>query len=675
MIDLDPAYAAPISGFLALIVVVVLAEEIRREDPGTEKMRRIASYIEEGARAFLSREFKTITYFIIPLCILLWIFLRWEISLGFILGAVSSLLAAYIGMMIAVKANVRTASASIKAPERAVMIAFRGGGVTGLSIIGMSLLGLGILYLLYNRDPELLVGYGFGASLAALFAQLGGGIYTKAADVGADLVGKIEARIPEDDPRNPAVIADQVGDNVGDCAGRGADLFESFSDNIIGVMIVGLAFTSIYGYKAVVFPLLIESISVVATIIGIFLVREGRDPIRSVYTGFFSTGILCIIGFYLVSVQFMHDIRLFYCTTLGLLTSLIIALLVLYYTKTGGKVTRSIATASQSGAAINLIIGLSYGLESAVPPVILVALVVVASYLILGGGLQGIYGISASTVGILSTTGIIMASDTFGPIADNAQGIAEMAGEEDLRTAESLDSVGNVTKAITKGYAMTCCILTAIVILFAYMMTIIKYSGMTYTLESLTVNIIHPKVICAIFLGAALPFIFSALAIRAVGKTSFQMVDEVRRQFREVPGLLEGKAKPDYSTCVDISTRNALREMILPALISLISPVIVGFIFNIWALAAYLIAVSIVSSLLAIFMFNSGGAFDNAKKYIEMGHFGGKGSPAHAASVIGDTVGDPLKDCAGPSLHILVKLQNILSITMLPILLQYALHW
>ncbi|MCD6537816.1 sodium-translocating pyrophosphatase [Candidatus Bathyarchaeota archaeon] len=675
MIGLDPSYAAPIAGFLALIVVGVLAEEIRREDPGTEKMRRIASYIEEGARAFLSREFKTITYFIIPLCILLWIFLRWEISLGFILGAVSSLLAAYIGMMIAVKANVRTASASIKAPERAVMIAFRGGGVTGLSIIGMSLLGLGILYILYNRDPELLVGYGFGASLAALFAQLGGGIYTKAADVGADLVGKIEARIPEDDPRNPAVIADQVGDNVGDCAGRGADLFESFSDNIIGVMIVGLAFTSIYGYKAVIFPMLIESISIVATIIGIFLVREGRDPIRSVYTGFFSTGILCIIGFYLVSVQFMHDIRLFYCTTLGLLTSLIIALLVLYYTKTGGSVTRRIAAASQSGAAINLIIGLSYGLESAVPPVILVALVVVASYLILGGGLQGIYGISASTVGILSTTGIIMASDTFGPIADNAQGIAEMAGEEDLRTAESLDSVGNVTKAITKGYAMTCCILTAIVILFAYMMTIIKYSGMTFTLESLTVNIIHPKVICAIFLGAALPFIFSALAIRAVGKTSFQMVEEVRRQFREIPGLLEGRAKPDYSTCVDISTRNALREMILPTLLSLTFPIIVGFIFNVWALAAYLIAVSIVSSLLAIFMFNSGGAFDNAKKYIEMGHFGGKGSPAHAASVIGDTVGDPLKDCAGPSLHILVKLQNILSITMLPILLQYALHW
>ena len=585
------------------------------------------------------------------------------------------MLAAYIGMMIAVKANVRTASASIKAPERAVMIAFRGGGVTGLSIIGMSLLRLGILYILYNRDPELLVGYGFGASLAALFAQLGGGIYTKAADVGADLVGKIEARIPEDDPRNPAVIADQVGDNVGDCAGRGADLFESFSDNIIGVMIVGLAFTSIYGYKAVIFPMLIESISIVATIIGIFLVREGRDPIRSVYTGFFSTGILCIIGFYLVSVQFMHDIRLFYCTTLGLLTSLIIALLVLYYTKTGGSVTRRIAAASQSGAAINLIIGLSYGLESAVPPVILVALVVVASYLILGGGLQGIYGISASTVGILSMTGIIMASDTFGPIADNAQGIAEMAGEEDLRTAESLDSVGNVTKAITKGYAMTCCILTAIVILFAYMMTIIKYSGMTYTLESLTVNIIHPKVICAIFLGAALPLIFSALAIRAVGKTSFQMVEEVRRQFREIPGLLEGRAKPDYSTCVDISTRNALREMILPTLLSLIFPIIVGFIFNVWALAAYLIAVSIVSSLLAIFMFNSGGAFDNAKKYIEMGHFGGKGSPAHAASVIGDTVGDPLKDCAGPSLHILVKLQNILSITMLPILLQYALHW
>jgi len=391
--------------------------------------------------------------------------------------------------------------------------------------------------------------------------------------------------------------------------------------------------------------------------------------------GFFSTGILCILGFYFVSTRIMHDIRLFYCTTLRLLTSLLVALLVLYYTKTGGKVTRSIAAASQSGAAINLIIGLSYGLESAVLPIILVAFVVIISYLILGGGLQGIYGISASTVGILSTTGIIMASDTFGPIADNAQGIAEMADEQDLEIAESLDAVGNVTKAVTKGYAMTCCVLTAIIILFAYLMTIIKYSSMKYTLESIVVNMVHPKILCATFLGAALPFIFSALAIRAVGKTSFQMVNEVRRQFKEIPGLLEGKAKPDYSTCVDISTKNALREMVLPTLISLIFPVAVGFIFNIWALAAYLIAVSIVSSLLAIFMFNSGGAFDNAKKYIEMGHFGGKGSPAHAASVIGDTVGDPLKDCAGPSLHILVKLQNILSITLLPIFLYYAFNW
>jgi len=403
------------------------------------------------------------------------------------------MLAAYIGMIIVVKANVRTANASISAPEKAVMIAFRGGGVTGLSIIGMSLLGLGTLYLLYGKDPELLVGYGFGASLAALFAQLGGGIYTKAADVGADLVGKIEAGILEDDPRNPAVIADQVGDNVGDCAGRGADLFESFSDNIIGAMIVGLAFTNIFGYKAVTFPLLIKSISIIATVIGIFLVMGGKNPIRSVYMGFFSTGILCILGFYFVSTRIMHDIRLFYCTTLGLLTSLFVALLVLYYTKTGGKVTQSIAAASQSGAAINLIIGLLYGLESAVLPIILVAFVVIISYLILGGGLQGIYGISASTVGILSTTGIIMASDTFGPIADNAQGIAEMADEQDLEIAESLDAVGNVTKAVTKGYAMTCCVLTAIIILFAYLMTIIKYSGMKYTLESIVVNMIHPK--------------------------------------------------------------------------------------------------------------------------------------------------------------------------------------
>lgn len=355
----------------------------------------------------------------------------------------------------------------------------------------MSLLGLGILYLLYGRDPELLVGFGFGASLAALFAQLGGGIYTKAADVGADLVGKVEVGIPEDDPRNPAVIADQVGDDVGDCAGRGADLFESFSDNIIGAMIVGLTFTNIYGDKAILFPLLGESISVIATIIGIFLVREGKNPVRSVYTALFSTGVFCTIGFYLVSEGVMHDIRLFYCTTLGLLTSLLVAMLVLYYTKTGGRVTRNIAAASQSGAAINLILGISYGLESSVPPVILVAIVIITSYMIMGGGLQGIYGIVASTVGILSTTGIIMASDTFGPIVDNAQGIAEMAGveKERMKTAEALDAVGNVTK----GYAMTCCLLTALIILFAYLMTIIKYSSMEYTLESIVVNMVHPK--------------------------------------------------------------------------------------------------------------------------------------------------------------------------------------
>jgi K(+)-stimulated pyrophosphate-energized sodium pump len=531
---------------------------------------------------------------------------------------------------------------------------------------------------MFKENPELLVGFGFGASLAALFAQLGGGIYTKGADISADLVGKVEKKIPEDDPRNPAVIADQVGDNVGDCAGRGADLFESFSDNIIGAMILGLVFIPIYGFNAVIFPFLIASVGIIASIAGIFAVRGGKDPIKSLYFGFLITGMICVIGFYTLSMLVMKDIDIFYCLLLGLSASLLVAVIVTYYTSIDRRVTRKIAEESQSGPAFNLLTGFSYGLESAVLPVLVIAFVTIVSYHLYGGGLRGVYGIAAATMGILSTTGIIMASDTFGPISDNAQGISEMSGikKRMRKSVETLDAAGNVTKAITKGYAMTTCVLTAVLILFAYLTEAAHDTGIEVThLADIVVNLARPHVIVAMFIGGTIPFLFSSLAIRAVEKTAHRMADEVRRQFREIKGLMEGKAKPDYSRCVDISTKYALKEMILPTLIALIAPVLVGFVLGIWALAAYLIAVKLVSGLLAMFMYNTGGAWDNAKKYIEDGHLGGKGTKTHAAAVIGDTFGDPLKDTAGPSLHILVKLQNILAITLLPLFIAYAITW
>jgi len=672
---MDLALIPLISGCLAMATVAYIVVSLLKIESGTGRMREIAAFIQEGAEAFMRREFKTIAYFIVVISVLLFLLIRWEVSLGFIVGSALSLLAAYIGMSVAVRANVRTANVARTEPERAVSVAFKGGAVTGLSIVGLSLIGLSVLFIVFGRDPSLVVGFGVGASLAALFAQLGGGIYTKGADVGADLVGKVEKRIPEDDPRNPAVIADLVGDNVGDCAGRGADLFESFSDNIIGTMILGVAFAVFYGAEAIIFPLLAQSIGVISTIVATFTVRPSRNPVAPIYTSFLATGMLNLVGFYLLMKYLMGDVRLFYCATLGLLASLIVAVIVLYYTGTGRRVTVEIAKASESGPAVNVITGIAYGMESAVIPLFLIAVVTIASYYISGGGLRGVYGIATATLGILSTTGIIMASDTFGPIADNADGIAEMSGisGEIGDALEALDSVGNVTKAVTKGYAMTTMMLTAVTILFAYLVEAAEKTGIHLeNINSVIVNLTHPLTIVAVILGASMPFLFSAYAIKAVGKTANEMVKEVRRQFREIKGLMEGKTKPDYARCVDISTKNALKEMIKPTLLTLISPVIVGIAFGIWRLAAYLIAVKVVSGLLAIFMINAGGAWDNAKKYIELGNLGGKGTPTHAAAVIGDTVGDPLKDTAGPSLHILVKLQNILSITFLPVFVAYA---
>ena len=676
-----------LAGFSGLLIIVYLFWSIERESAGTPHMKEIASYIQEGAHTFLKREFKTISYFIIVLGIPLFIFLGWQIALGFVTGALFSMLAILIGMSAAVRANVRTAHAARTSAGKALVLAFRGGGIMGLSITSLVLIGISILYFLFGAGPtnkeavSLLVGFGFGASLSALFAQLGGGIYTKAADIGADLVGKVEARIPEDDPRNPAVIADQVGDNVGDCAGRGADLFESSADNLVCAMIIGLTFVGNYGWNAVLFPLLIRSIGKIATIIGIFTVRgwENRSPLTSLNVGLLSTGTSALILFYVISTWLMGDICLFYCLSTGLLTVVIVSLIVQYYTGINRHPVKKIAEASQTGAAINILTGFSYGLESAVFPMILIAAVIFLTYKMLGGGLYGIFGLVVTVLGMTEMKGIVMSIDTFGPIVDNATGIAEMSGisGEIGESTDALDAAGNVTKAITKGYALTKCVLTSVVILFAYLLELARLHP-DVTLTNLSdiaqyLNVANPVIIAGFLIGGTIPFLFSALSIRAVSKAAFKMIEEVRRQFREIPGLLEGKAKPDYAKCVDISTKYSLKQMVLPAFVGLIAPIIMGFTFGVWPLVSFLLGVKIVGALLAVLMFNSGGAWDNAKKLIEAGHYGGKGTPVHAAAVTGDTVGDPLKDTAGPSLHILIKLENILSITLLPLFITYAL--
>jgi K(+)-stimulated pyrophosphate-energized sodium pump len=684
---MDLIFFVPLAGIVGLIFVAVLAQWVTRQDPGTPRMREIASFIQQGANAFLRREFQTIAYFIVGIAALLLIFLSWQIAFGFVLGAVFSLLAIFIGMNAATRANVRTSSAARTSAGRALTIAFRGGSVMGLSIVSLNMLGIVLLMWLFGVGPDdleavsLLVGFGFGASLSALFAQLGGGIYTKAADIGADLVGKVEAGIPEDDPRNAAVIADLVGDNVGDCAGRGADLFESGADNVITTMIIAASplFFSKYGWAGIMFPLIARAIGVLATLVGVFLVR-GRDegsPTRAVNTGFLGTALTCLVLFYGVARWMMHDVSLFYAQVLGLLGAIATVLVVQYYTGAHGRPVRETARYAQSGPALGILTGFSYGMESTVWAKYILGLVILLSWLMGGGGLEGIYYIAAATMGIKEMKGIIMAGDTFGPIADNSAGISQMAGlsGETRKAGDALDAVGNVTKALAKGYAMSCATMGSLVILFAYLFEIARLQGIQLTnLNDFWVNLTNPSNICGLFFGIATPYLFSALTLRSVNDGAFKMVEEVRRQFREIPGLMAGKASPDYARCVDITTANALRKMLAPTLISMAVPIVVGFILGPWALAAYLVGVKASSAALSKALFNAGGTLDNAKKLIEEGHFGGKGTETHAAAVIGDTFGDPLKDTAGPSLHILVKLQNIMSITLLPLFVQYGLN-
>lgn len=634
-------------GVLALVFAAYAAKRVGNADPGPEKIRELSSIIHGGAMTFLLREYRVL----IPFVIIVSVVLVWKVSVqtavSFVSGAFCSALAGYVGMNIATKANGKTAYAATQGVAPALRIAFLGGTVMGMSVVGLGILGVAILYSVFG-DPNVINGFGFGASSIALFARVGGGIYTKAADVGADLVGKVEAGIPEDDPRNPAVIADNVGDNVGDIAGMGADLFESYVNSIIAAMIVGAV---VYGTKGVIYPLILAAMGVLSAIIGTYFVRitKDEDPQLALRRGTYITGGLIILTSFFITRFIFDNLNLFWAVVAGDIAGISIGLLTEYYTSSLYSPVKRIAESAQTGAATDILMGIAVGMKStALPVLVLVGSIIVSYYF------GGLYGIAVAAVGMLALTGMNLSIDAYGPIADNAGGIAQMAGlpPEVRKITDRLDAVGNTTAAIGKGLAIGSAALTALALFSAY----------TAAAGIKVISLISPGVIAGAFIGGMLPFLFCSFAIEAVGRAAYFMVEEVRRQFREIPGLLEGKVKPDYNRCIDISTAGALKQMVVPGLLAIVSPLLVGFLLGKEALGGLLAGSIITGVLLAVFMANAGGAWDNAKKYIEEGNFGGKGTPTHAAAVVGDTVGDPFKDTAGPSLNILIKLMSIIAL-------------
>ncbi|NLG33129.1 MAG: sodium-translocating pyrophosphatase [Syntrophomonadaceae bacterium] len=646
---------APAGGAIALLFAVMLVNKIKKAEPGTEKMVEISNSIQEGAMAFLERQYSALAFFVVLVFAIIGFILKsWPTAVCFLAGALCSAGAGYIGMKVATQANVRTANAARKSQNEALGIAFSGGAVMGMAVSGLGLLGLGILYYIY-REPTIVNGFALGGSSIALFGRVGGGIYTKAADVGADLVGKVEAGIPEDDPRNPATIADNVGDNVGDVAGMGADLFESYVGSIIAAMTLGIV---LLGFPGVLLPMIIAAGGIIASIIGTFFVRTGENsnPLKALNAGTFtSAGLLVVIAF--VAVKYIlptESFNVFWALVAGLVVGTLIGLITEYYTSDEYKPVQGIARASVTGPATTIIAGLGVGMTSTFLPIVCISIAIIIAYFT-----GGIYGIALAAVGMLATTGMVVAVDAYGPIADNAGGIAEMAElpKSVRETTDRLDAVGNTTAAIGKGFAIGSAALTALALLTAFS----QVAGIQ------SVNLLNPKVIVGAFIGAMLPFLFCAMTMGAVGRAASEMVEEVRRQFREISGLMEGKAKPDYAKCVDISTRSAIKEMILPGLMAVIAPVAIGLLLGAEALAGMLTGALISGVCLAIMLANAGGAWDNAKKFIEKGNYGGKGSEAHAAGVVGDTVGDPCKDTSGPSLNILLKLMTIVSLVFAPL--------
>ena len=645
-----------------MLIVALLTLHIYRQDPGTPEMRKVARYIRNGAKTFLKRQYKTILLLVFILSIpLIIIFQSIEVIISFYSGALLSMAAAYIGMNVAVRANVRTAQAAFSTPAKAFTLAFRGGAVMGLTVVGLSLFGISLLYLLHGyRDPNLLIGYGFGASLAALFAQLGGGIFTKSADIGADLVGKIEQNIPEDDIRNPAVIADQVGDNVGDCAGRGSDLFESISDDYVTAMIVGWSlFVGTARENALMFPFALGIIGVIATVIGISVVRGSKTlrPITSFNIGLLVTSAFVIAGSYFASIWILNDIKIFYCTLSGIVASIAVGLVVQYYIGTTGKPVKEMAEASKRGVAMNIITGISYGLQSPFVPFLSMIGATIFAYIITNGS---IYGVVAANLGTDLVIGIVMAGDAFGPISDNAQGIEQMAGPSAYadKTLDKLDSTGNTTKAYAKAFAIASGTVSTVVLFATYSQVVGLWS-----------MVLNQAFVFGILIGAVVPFLFSSFTVGATAKGALEMVNEVRRQFKADPKILEGKSKPDYDKCIDISTKNALRKMVLPTFVTLASPILVGLVFGPTALGGMLLGGTCTAALLASFFSFGGALWDNTKKSIEDIGFWVKGTPIHTAAVVGDTIGDPLKDVAGPSLTIFMKLTNMTALLIAPLLL------
>jgi K(+)-stimulated pyrophosphate-energized sodium pump len=683
MPTLDRAVLFPIgaAGLLALLFAVLLIFWVLRQPEGNDRMKEIAKAIQEGASAYLNRQYTIIAGIGAVIFIFLTFTLGWKTGVLFLIGAVLSGAAGYVGMNISVRSNLRTAEAARGGINPALQLAFRGGAVTGFFVVGFGLIGVALAYGVF-QDFNALVGFAFGASLISVFARLGGGIYTKAADVGADLVGKLEAGIPEDDPRNPAVIADNVGDNVGDCAGMAADLFETYAVTAVATMLLGSLLYKVGGKPDLVFvfyPLMLGGVSIVASIIGTFFVRMGRGTwiMGALYRGLIVSAVVALAGFLLITVllnnggylsHFDHPVfNLFWCAVIGIAITVLIVAVTEFFTGAQFWPVRTIARASQTGHATNIIAGLAIGMEGTAIPVLIIAIGILAS-----ASLGGLYGIGIAAMALLSMTGIVVAIDSYGPITDNAGGIAEMADlpESVRQVTDPLDAVGNTTKAVTKGYAIGSAGLAALV-LFASYTDILNNTLIAHNLPLVTFDLTAPPVIAGLLLGGIMPFLFAALAMLAVGRAAGGVVTEVRRQFREIPGIMEGTAKPEYGKCVALVTAAAQREMIIPGLLPILAPLAVGFILGAQALGAMLLGTIVVGVFVALQMTTGGGAWDNAKKYIEEGNYGGKGSDAHAAAVTGDTVGDPSKDTAGPAINPMIKVMNIIAILAIPTV---ALH-
>ena len=652
-------YFAPVLGICALLFAFYLTKKVGKQDAGTDRMKEIAAFIHEGARAFLTAEYKILVVFVAVLFVLIGIGIgNWVTAVCFLVGALFSTAAGYIGMNVATKANVRTAAAAKDSGmNKALSIAFSGGAVMGMCVVGFGLFGAGVVYIL-TKNPDVLSGFSLGASSIALFARVGGGIYTKAADVGADLVGKVEAGIPEDDPRNPAVIADNVGDNVGDVAGMGADLFESYVGSLVSAITLGVVYAKESG---AIFPLVIAALGVLASVIGCFFVKgdENSSPHKALKYGSYSAAIVVMIGSLILSKMFFNGFKEAIAIIFGRVVGLLIGVITEIYTSGDYRFVKKIAQQSETGPATTVISGIAVGMQSTAVPIILIAIGIIGAY-----SFSGLYGIALAAVGMLSTTGITVAVDAYGPIADNAGGIAEMSGlpSEVRNITDKLDAVGNTTAAMGKGFAIGSAALTALALFVSYAQAVGLFEE--------GINLLDYKVIVGMFVGGMLPFLFSAFTMDSVSKAAYKMIEEVRRQFKTIPGILEGKGKPDYKSCVAISTQAALKEMLLPGVMAVLAPVFIGVVLGPDALGGLLGGALVTGVMLAIFMSNSGGAWDNAKKYIEDGHHGGKGSEAHRAAVVGDTVGDPFKDTSGPSINILIKLMTIVSLVFAPLFLK-----